>query len=92
MKKFILYLFFLNSIGLLAANNDVPSWMDAQQRESMYPVSKYYTGFSSATIQKGEDKIAVYDRVKQNARVEAISSIQVSVEQTIKRIIQNGTN
>jgi len=89
MRKLYLFLLLFCSIGAMADKVIAPDWMDAQQRELLYPASKYYTGFATTTIQKGEEKTAVYDRVKQNARVDAISSIQVSVEQTIERYIKN---
>ena len=71
------------------AENAAPGWMDALVRETVYPADKYYTGFASDKSPKGADKPAVYDRVQQNARIAAISSIQVSVEQTIDRYLQN---
>ena len=89
MRKLYLSLLVFCSIGAFAANPTAPNWMDAQQREILYPASKYYTGFATTTIQKGEEKTTAYDRVKQNARVDAISSIQVSVEQTVERYIKN---
>lgn len=90
MKKLsVLLLLFHSIVTIFASSNVAPDWMDAQQRELLYPAGKYYTGFATTTIQKGEEKTAAYDRVKQNARVDAISSIQVSVEQTIERYMKN---
>ena len=89
MKNFFLYLFILCSTIAIAAKREMPDWMDPQRREMLYPAEKYYTGFASATVNKGEDKSSVYERVQQNARVTAVSAIQVSVEQTVERFIKN---
>ena len=88
MQKFLLFFIVLFAAGMMAGNA-APDWMDALKREELYPASKYYTGFATTTLQKGEEKTTVYDRVKQSARVDAISSIQVSVEQTVERYMQN---
>lgn len=89
MKKFFLYLFILCSTIVVAAKTEMPDWMDPQRREMLYPTEKYYIGFASAIVNKGEDKSSVYERVQQNARVTAVSAIQVSVEQTVERFIKN---
>lgn len=86
MKK--LFIILLSALSLTALAQQ-PDWVNPVMREELYPAGDYYTGFASATISKGEDKETVYERVRQNARVEAVASIQVSVEQTIERYIQN---
>ncbi|MBR1878095.1 MAG: hypothetical protein IJ814_03700 [Paludibacteraceae bacterium] len=86
MKKLFIILFSTLS---LAAGAQVPDWVNPVAREEIYPAGVYYTGFASARVSKGEDKEKVYERVRQNARVEAVASIQVSVEQTIERYMQN---
>lgn len=89
MRKFFLFLILFLSSGVMAEKVVTPDWMDAVSRETIYPAEKYYTGFVSATIQNGEDKETVYTRVQQNARIAAVSSIQVTVEQTVERFMQN---
>lgn len=86
MKKL---LFLLLSVLSLAAVAQTPDWVNPVMREELYPAGAYYTGFASETVSKGENKGTVYDRVRQNARVEAVASIQVTVEQTIERYMQN---
>ena len=85
MKKLLIILLSVLSLTAVAQQ---PDWVNPVLREELYPVGSYYTGFASATVSKGEDKEKVYDRVRQNARVEAVASIQVTVEQTIERYIQ----
>ena len=87
-KIFIFLILFLSSV-VMAEKVVAPDWMDAVSRDILYPAEKYYTGFASATIQNGEDKEVVYARVQQNAQIAAVSSIQVTVEQTIERFMQN---
>jgi len=90
MKKILFAAILLVMSALTAmADNTAPDWMDALRREALYPAEKFYTGFASAMVGKGEDKEKVSDRVRQNARVEAISSIQVTVEQTVERYMKN---
>ncbi|MBQ9339750.1 MAG: hypothetical protein IJS13_05395, partial [Paludibacteraceae bacterium] len=86
MKRVLLFLLAALS---LAAGAQVPDWVNPVAREELYPARVYYSGFASATVSKGEDKEKVYERVRQNARVEAVASIQVSVEQTVERYMQN---
>ena len=89
MHKVLLFLILFLSSGVMAEKVVAPDWMDGVSREALYPAGKYYTGFASATILNGEDKESVYTRVQQNARIAAVSSIQVTVEQTIERFMQN---
>ena len=88
-RRLLGLVFLFYSIGVMGGNPVTPDWLDASKREAIYPAEKYYTGFATSTVKNGEEKTDVYDRVKQNARVEAISSIQVSVEQTVERFIKN---
>ena len=89
MKKLLLYLFLFSPAWLLATKPERPVWLNPVSREALYPAGTYFTGFASAVISKGEDKETVYNRVRQDARVEAVASIQVSVEQTIELYMQN---
>ncbi len=86
MKKIIIVL--LSAIALTAVAQQ-PGWVNPVVREKLYPAGEYYTGFASASVSNSEDKEIVYDRVRQNARAEAVASIQVTVEQTIERYMQN---
>ena len=66
-----------------------PDWVNPVLREKLYPAGVYYTGFSSAYITKEENRETAYNRLRQNARIDAVTSIQVTVEQTIERYMQN---
>ena len=85
----ILYLLILSSVFAFAAKPNMPEWMDAINREVAYPEEQFYTGFVSVSPENGENKEATYDRAQINARVAAVSSIQVTVEQTVQRYMQN---
>ena len=89
MRRFcFLFTLFFSAI-VMADKATAPDWRDALMREKLYPADKYYTGFASSKLEKGADKTALYDQVQQNARVAAVSSIQVTVEQTVERIMKN---
>ena len=77
------------SVWVCASKPIAPEWVDPELRQERYPVGTYYTGFASASQSQHEDKEKAYARARQEARVEAIASIQVSVEQTIDHLIQN---
>lgn len=85
-KELFIILFSLLPLTAVAQQLD---WVNPILREELYPARAYYTGFASAIVTNGESKAVVYDRVRYNARVEAVASIQVTVEQTIERYIQN---
>ncbi|MBQ4507619.1 MAG: hypothetical protein II970_01810 [Paludibacteraceae bacterium] len=82
-------MFMIFPAWLLAAKPEIPDWVNPVLRTELYPAGTYYTGFSSLKPEKNEDKDKVYERVRQNARIEAVASIQVTVEQSIDRFIQN---
>ncbi len=88
-RRLLGLVFLFCSIGAMGANSVAPDWLDVIKREALYPSNKYYTGFATSNVKKGEDKTDVYERVKQNARIDAISSIQISVEQTVERYMKN---
>lgn len=75
MKKFLL-LFLLFPILAFA---QVPDWYDLSSRNAVYPQSAYYTGFGTATIANGNINMAI-SKAQNAARVEALSSIRVHVE------------
>ena len=76
---------------VFAAKPEKPTWMDPLLRERAYPQSLFYTGFASAQAEKDESLSDLMDKVCNNARVEAVASVQVSVEQTVQRIVQNSS-
>lgn len=86
MRKLLIILSSALSLTVFAQQ---PDWVDPTFREEHYPAGIYYTGFSSAYVKNGEDKETAYDRLRQNARTEAVASIQVTVEQTIEKHMQN---
>ena len=92
MKRLLLFLFCMSPVWLSAAQPTPPDWVDPVLREERYPAGTYFTGFVSVSRNQYEDKEAAYARVRQEARVEAVASIQVSVEQTVEHFLQNTQN
>lgn len=94
ISKRISFLSVLCLCGVVAMgqNNTPPDWMDAQTRERLYPTELYYTGFAYGERRAGESVDETVQRVRDNARTEAVASVRVSVEQTIERVSKNNVS
>lgn len=90
MKRYLL-IAVLFCQALYGAKPKAPDWTDAIMRENLFPAATFYTGFVSTRPENGEDKSQAYERAKEMARAEAVSTIQVTVEQTVERQMQNAT-
>lgn len=90
MKRYLL-IAILFCQALYGAKPVAPDWTNAVKRENLFPAATFYTGFVSIRPENGEDKAKAYERAKEMARAEAVSTIQVTVEQTIERQMQNTT-
>ncbi len=58
----------------------VPPWIDFQKRQSNYPTTEYFSGFSTSKTQKGESEYDLLERLKESATSELIESVQVTVQ------------
>lgn len=88
MKKLLLLALLFSQVICAAKKPVAPDWTDAVKRETLFPAATFYTGFVTTRVQAGEDKSQAYERAKEMARAEAVSNIQVTVEQTIQRQIE----
>lgn len=75
MKRF----FLLSLIIPILSIAQVPNWYDLSSRNAAYPYEIYFSGFGTATITNGNVDMAT-TRAQNAARVEAISTIRVHVE------------
>lgn len=75
-KKLLLLLSIIPSLAMA----QMPDWYDPSYRSLKFPSDKYFTGYSIRTFQEGEDIATAISKVEDAARVEAISSIRVHVE------------
>lgn len=57
-----------------------PDWYKSDYRSLKFPADKYFTGYSVRVIQKGEDISTAIHKVEDAARIEAVQSISVHVE------------
>lgn len=76
LKKTLLFLVFFP----LCVFAQAPDWLNADYRSLKYSADKYFTGYSIRAIQTGEDLSQALEKVKDAARVEAVQSISVHVE------------
>ena len=60
-----------------------PDWYQAASRRMHYPSEGWYTGYVEGKQQRGETIEAVTARLKDAARVELVSTIRTTVEQTL---------
>lgn len=76
LKKTLLFLVLFP----LCVFAQTPDWLNADYRSIKYSAEKYFTGYSIRAIQKGEDLSQALEKVKDAARVQAVQSISVHVE------------
>lgn len=75
--KALTLIFLFSAVAGLAKD---PEWVDFKLRKQLYPAAKYFTGFSMAQVEKGEDASKVIERLRQSAVSHLANSIQVTVE------------
>lgn len=80
MKK--LFLILLSAFSLMVAAQTTPNWYDNDMRRSFYPAGQYFTGFAEGQRLGSESLDAATTRLKNAARVEALSTIRVHVQNT----------
>ena len=79
MKKTILLFLSVLSLNVFAQQ---PNWYDDGERAMEYPAGKYFTGFAEGQKQSNESLEAATSRLKSSARVDALSTIRVHVQNT----------
>ena len=79
MKKFTLFFFLLQMTFFVMAQSE-PAWVDSDQRRAFYPDGTYFTGYSEGQRVGSESVERATKRIKDAARVEAVSTIQVHVK------------
>lgn len=79
MKKTILLLLLSAAVTAFA---QAPDWYDNDQRRTLYPDGKYFIGFAEGSPQGNESIETATQRLKDAARVEALSTIRVRVQNT----------
>lgn len=89
MKPFLLFLLYISAACLSASQPTPPDWTNPTLRAERYPAGTYFTGFAAVSAGQYDSKETALTRLRQDARVEAIASIQVSVEQTIEHLLMN---
>ena len=81
MKKTILTSLFCWAITALTAFAQMPpDWYDHDLRRVAYPDSEYFTGYAESTPMSGERVEVATQRLKDAARVEALSTIRIHVK------------
>lgn len=79
MKK--LLIIFLSALSLTALAQQ-PDWYDDNSRAFNYPQKQYFVGFAEGQKRSNESIEAAISRLKNAARVEAVSTIRVYVQNT----------
>ncbi|MBO7652379.1 MAG: hypothetical protein J6S84_06695 [Bacteroidales bacterium] len=78
LKKNLLIILLLQP--LFAISQIPPDWWEPASRQLHYPKDEWYVGFVTGEQQSGESLDNAYARLKDEARVEAVSSIRMSIE------------
>ena len=90
MKKTILTSLFCWAITAFTAFAQMPpSWYDHDLRRLDYPDSEYFTGYAESTPMSGERVEVATQRLKDAARVEAVSTIRIHVKNLTKSNFYN---
>ena len=79
MRKFFIIL--LSALSLTAVAQQ-PNWYSDGDRDANYPRWQYFIGFAEGQRQSGESMEAAMSRLKNAAKVEAVSTIRVHVQNT----------
>lgn len=79
-NKNILIILALSINVLCHAKTEYPEWVDAEQREKLFPSSSYYTGYAFAEIKSNETPESVIERLKQRAYGDLVAKISVKVQ------------
>ena len=77
MKKSLILLFSAISLTIFAQQ---PNWYEDSQRAANYPSQQYFTGIAFGEIERGENLGNALDRMKTAARVEALKTIRIQVQ------------
>lgn len=80
MKKLLVFL--LSALSLTVFAQTTPNWYDNDMRRLYYPDGQYFTGFAEGQRTRSESMEAAITRLKNAARVEALSTIRVHVQNT----------
>ena len=83
MQRIILtsFLFWMMGIASIEAQT-APMWLDSDMRRLAYPDSTYFTGYVEGNLIGNERIDVATQRLKDAARVEALSTIRVQVKNT----------
>lgn len=80
MKKIILTTFVCWAMSAVSAFAQMPpTWSDYDMRQLEYPDSEYFTGYAEGAPMTGERQEVATQRLKDAARVEAVSTIRVHI-------------
>ena len=80
MKKLLLILLSVLSLTVFAQTE--PNWYDNDMRRAFYPPGQYFVGYAEGQRMGSESVGVATERLKNAARVEAVSTIRVHVKNT----------
>lgn len=83
MRK-VFSILYLISIVLPLVAQIPPDWYDAKIRKMQYPNEAYYIGYVTGVCHSGETMDDALARLKNEARVELVASIQTTVEHSMQ--------
>lgn len=82
MRTLLLTFAFLLVLSLTVYAQTTPNWYDNDMRRSFYPEKQYFTGYAEGQRMSNERLETATQRMKDAARVEALSTIRVHVQNT----------
>lgn len=82
MKRLLSYLFFI-SVSFTALCQGPPVWYDSAMRDMKYPREMFFTGFAIGKKNPGESAEDAIRRISDEAKVEAVSGIRMTVSKVM---------
>ncbi len=82
MKRLLSYLFFI-SVSFTALCQGPPVWYDSAMRDMKYPREMFFTGFAIGEKNPGESAEDAIRRISDEAKVEAVSGIRMTVSKVM---------
>ncbi|MEI7492034.1 MAG: hypothetical protein WCK92_11590 [Bacteroidota bacterium] len=88
MRAFSSFIVFL-MISHSALSQEIPGWVDPEERSSIYPEAKYLVCFKSDIAAKGEDPAAMAEILLKLAKTQLVEQIRVSIKNSVSTRIEN---
>ena len=89
-KNIIVFSFLIFFSNTLSAQKEKPAWI--YNKHSLFPQEKYFVGMASAKTKNISNEPELLEQLKENAKIDLLNSIYITIESQTKLIIKNANN